>query len=174
MVRAVTAAAGYFGTRVAQRLGLLVFAFSAIEPAQAAGLAGEALVGCWRHDQEDIGNATRMTFPSGEPGLSWGIDPETGEEVVGMVPHSKLCFAADGSMTTGHYGVDEGLEDSGTYRLAGGVLKVHSDYPGDGWLFGASVKDSSCAVAIEGNVLSLTNCSPADEWLDVGYTRSPW
>jgi len=111
-----------------------------------------------------------MVLPSGDPGLSWGIDTETGKELTGMVPHSEFCFGSDGTMTTAHFGVDEGLGDVGTYVWDGRMLKVHSDYPGDGWLFGSASNDSSCMASIEADVLRLTACSPANPWLDQVYT----
>jgi hypothetical protein len=139
----------------------LVVALSAMPVSSAFADAGQ-LVGCWRDYEEDVDGATRITLPSGEEGLSWGVDPETGKELIGMLPHAELCFDAKGTVTSVAVGIDEGLGSSGPYTFDGQSIHVHDEYDfPDGWLFGD--RDATCTVEIEENILTLGGCGGA--WL---------
>lgn len=184
----MTAAAGYSGTPLPQKLGckdgqrvlvalIVVASAGTAESAiaqnpstQPDGIA--SLIGCWRHYDEYTGKGDRITLPSGDIGLSWGVDPATGKEIVGMWPYSELCFDAGGIAGSMHFGIDEGLGSSGPYEFDGRTVTVRDAYAfPDGWLFRSEV--AKCSVRIDGDSLSLESCSGAGtEPFSMSFVRS--
>ena len=137
-------------------------------PSEKQGVSTR-LIGCWRHYEDYTGTADRIVFPNGEIGLSWGVNPETGEELTGLWPYSELCFEANGTVGSMHFGVDEGRGSEGPYSLDGETLRVSDshDYP-DGWLFGT--RDATCTVHFDGDVLQIGGCG--DGLADMRFVRT--
>lgn len=150
---------------------LAVVALALLQAPTAHAMDQGQLIACWRDYAEDIGGATRIVLPSGEEGLSWGIDPETGSEIVGMLPYSELCFGDGGTVSSLRVLTDEGLGSSGPYQFDGRILSVRDDFDfPDGWLFGA--RDAVCVVTFDGDILTLGGCAGRDQPPDMSFVRS--
>jgi hypothetical protein len=121
----------------------IMYLFSTSSDAFDSTTAG--LAGCWR-DYAEMEGVERIILSGGYEGASWGANPETGEEIVGMWPYRELCFEEDGALHAVSVGIDEGRDTRGSFELRGTSLFVQNDNSNDPWPFPADHARWACSL----------------------------
>ncbi|WP_156342887.1 hypothetical protein [Devosia sp. A16] len=138
---------------VTAALGTSSFGAAAMDVRTATeGEIARSLVGCWQRES---------TFAE-RKAPSWGI------------PYTvTACFEADGVVSTGWVGGDEGIGDAGTYEVSAGKLQLRGPGPSDGWTFDANDLDCDVLMSL-GRAMRLLNCVGLGEDADTAIPDSSY